>query len=96
MLCRKAVERRVHRILAIMFLAAACAGANRGLSNPHALRISGSHYQSMTGIGVSVGPDQMSCNRETITGSHILRWYCRFGSEPTQYLLATPIALIIR
>jgi hypothetical protein len=84
------------RILAIMFFVTACAGANREVSNPDALRISGSHYQSMTGVAVNVGPDQMSCNRETITGSHILRWYCRSGTESTQYLLASPIVLIIR
>lgn len=79
-----------------MFFVAACAGANRGVSNPDALRISGSHYQSMTGVPVNVGPDQMSCNRETITGSHILRWYCRSDTESTQYLLLTPIVLILR
>jgi len=84
------------KILAIMFFVTACAGANREVSNPDALRISGSHYQSMTGVVVNVGPDQMSCNRETITGSHILRWYCRSGTESTQYLLASPIVLIIR
>ena len=84
------------RILAIMFFVTACAGANREVSNPDALRISGSHYQSMTGVAVNVGPDQMSCNRETMTGSHILRWYCRSGTESTQYLLASPIVLIIR
>jgi len=33
---------------------------------------------------------------ETITGSHIPRWYCRSGTESTQYLLATPIVLILR
>jgi hypothetical protein len=91
------VERRVRpKILAIMFFVTACAGANRGVSNPHALRISGTHYQSMTGIAVNVGPEQMSCNRETITGSHILRWYCRSSSESTQYLLASPVLLIMR
>ena len=84
------------KILAIMFFVTACAGANREVSNPDALRISGSHYQSMTGVAVNVGPDQMSCNRETMTGSHILRWYCRSGTESTQYLLASPIVLIIR
>jgi len=91
------VERHVRaKILAIMFFVTACAGANREVSNPDALRISGSHYQSMTGVAVNVGPDQMSCNRETMTGSHILRWYCRSGTESTQYLLATPIVLILR
>ena len=84
------------KILAIMFFVTACAGPNRGVSNPDALRISGSHYQSMTGVAVNAGPDQMSCNRETITGSHIPRWYCRSGTESTQYLLATPIVLILR
>ena len=84
------------KILAIMFFVTACAGANREVSNPDALRISASHYQSMNGVAVNVGPDRMSCNRETITGSHILRWYCRSGTESTQYLLASPIVLIIR
>jgi len=28
--------------------------------------------------------------------SHIPRWYCRSGTESTQYLLATPIVLILR
>lgn len=84
------------KILAIMFFVTACAGANRGVSNPHALRISGTHHQSMTGIAVNVGPGQMSCNRETITGSHILRWYCRSSSESTQYLLVSPVLLIMR
>ena len=84
------------KILAILYFVTACAGANRVVSNPDALRISGSHYQSMTGVAVNVGPDQMSCNRETITGSHIPRWYCRSGTESTQYLLATPIVLILR
>jgi hypothetical protein len=91
------VERRVRpKTLAILFFVTACAGANREVSNPHALRISGTHHQSMAGIAVNVGPEQMSCNRETITGSHILRWYCRSSSESTQYLLANPVLLIMR
>ena len=64
------VERHVRaKILAIIFFLTACAGADRAISNPNALRITGSHYRSMTGVAVSVGPDQMTCNRETITGS---------------------------
>ena len=84
------------KILAILYFVTACAGANRGVSNPNALRISGTHHQSMNGVAVNVGPERMSCNRETITGSHILRWYCRSSTESTQYLLANPIVLILR
>ncbi|OLC72575.1 MAG: hypothetical protein AUG04_10260 [Deltaproteobacteria bacterium 13_1_20CM_2_69_21] len=91
------VERHVRaKILAIIFFLTACAGADRAISNPNALRITGSHYRSMTGVAVSVGPDQMTCNRETITGSQILRWYCRSGTDSMQYLLASPTVLIIR
>jgi hypothetical protein len=84
------------KILAIMFFVIACAEGNRAISNPNALRISTNHYRSMTGVAVTVGPDQMTCNRETITGSHIVRWYCRSGTESVQYLLTTPTLLIIR
>jgi hypothetical protein len=31
-----------------------------------------------------------------ITGSHILRWYCRPEGEQTQYQLGGPVVLVLR
>lgn len=80
------------RLFAVALFAAACGT----VSSPKPLRIAASHYSSMSGVRVSGGPDPMTCNREMITGSHILHWYCRFDSDPTQYLLSMPIAFALR
>ena len=57
------------------------------------LRIPATHYQSMASVTVGSGPDAATCNRDTITGSHILRWYCRFDANGPQYQLQAPIRL---
>ena len=70
-------------------LLAACATSR----TDKALRISATHYQSMMGVAVGSGPDAATCMRDTITGSHILRWYCRFDANGYQYQLGVPVHL---
>ena len=77
---------------AVALFAAACGTS----SSPKTLRIAASHYSSMSGVRVESGVGPMTCSREAITGSHILQWYCRFDSDPTQYQLSMPIAFAIR
>ncbi|MFN2570937.1 MAG: hypothetical protein ABR537_04910 [Gemmatimonadales bacterium] len=60
------------------------------------LRISASHYQSMAGIKVGRGDDAMTCLRDTVTGSHILGWYCQFEAGGPQYALGVPVRLDLR
>ena len=60
------------------------------------LRISATHYQSMAGVKLAGDVGPMTCNRELITGSHILRWYCRLGDDPAQYELGRRIMLDLR
>ena len=73
----------------------ACAGAGREI-RPDPLRIAASHYQSMNGVALQSGIGPMTCNREAITGSHILRWYCRFDGDAAQYQLSNPIHFVVR
>jgi hypothetical protein len=84
------------KILAVTLCLAACAGANRTVSKPDAVRISASHYQSMTGVALNSGVGRMTCSRGLITGSHILRWYCQFETDSTQYRLDAPILFVAR
>ena len=78
--------------LAAAALLAACTTVPR--EPPFEIRAS--HYQSMVGVALQSGEDRLTCNRESITGSHILRWYCRFGDGSTQYQLTAPVRLILR
>jgi hypothetical protein len=80
--------------LALLFSTAACASLRA--RQPAPLRVSASHYESMTGVNMSSSAGPMTCSREAITGSHILRWYCRFGDEPAQYQLSAPIQFVLR
>ena len=66
------------------------AGTARGIT------IHASHYASMNGVRIGKGEDAMTCNRETFTGSHIVRWYCRTEQEGPQYELGVPIRLSLR
>ena len=79
--------------IALAICAAACASRSPGAG---ALRIATSHYQSMAGVPVKSALGPMTCNREAITGSHVLHWYCRFDGEPTQYQLSAPISFVVR
>ena len=81
------------KVLAITLSLTACAGASRTPSKPEVLRISATHYQSMTGVAVNSGLGPMTCSRGLITGSHILRWYCTFADDPYQYQLVRRVAL---
>lgn len=79
----------------IALLLCGCAAASRDAG---ALRITASHYQSMNGVAVKSGMGLMNCARDTVTGSHILRWYCRFADDPSrsQYQLSGPIVFVLR
>ena len=84
------------KVLAITLSLTACAGAGRTASKAEVLRISATHYQSMTGVAVNSGLGPMTCSRGLITGSHILRWYCQFETDSTQYQLEAPILFVAR
>jgi hypothetical protein len=84
------------KVLAITLSLAACASASRTVSKPDVLRISATHFQSMNGVALSSGLGPMTCSRGLITGSHILRWYCQFETDPTQYRLEAPILFVVR
>ena len=84
------------RIAIGVILISGCAGVSRNADKPQPLRIEASHYQSMTGVAITSGAGPMTCNRDMITGSHVLRWYCRPKGEPTQFQLAGPIVLVLR
>ena len=79
------------RLFAGLLLAAACAAPR----SAQVLRIHANHYQSMTGVKVGGEAGAMSCNRESITGSHIIQWYCRFEAEGPQYQLGLPVQLVL-
>lgn len=79
--------------LLLLFPLLACATARRPVRE---ITIRASHYDSMMGVRIGKGEDAMTCNRETITGSHILRWYCRTEQEGPQYELGVPIRLSLR
>ena len=74
----------------LLLLIAACAAPRE---SARAVRVTASHYQSMAGVKLSGDAGSMTCNREMITGSHLLRWYCRMGDDPAQYELGAPILL---
>ena len=50
----------------------------------------------MTGVALNRGLGPMTCSRGLITGSHILRWYCQFETDPTQYRLEALILFVAR
>ena len=50
----------------------------------------------MRGVRLEADAGPLTCNREAITGSHIVRWYCRIGEEPAQYELGRRIVLNLR
>jgi hypothetical protein len=76
---------RLRRALLLPLLLTACAGSRMERSQP--LRISTTHYRSMAGVTLNDGDAETTCKREMITGSHIPRWYCSFGTEPGQFAL---------
>lgn len=78
--------------IAALALLCACASVS---PREKPLRIKANHYQSMTGIDFQGGDNKMRCNRESITGSHVLQWYCRFDDSGMQYLLSAPIQLVL-
>ena len=80
------------RFAAAVLLLAACAGPRSG----QVTRIHATHYQSMAGVKVGGDSGPMTCNREAMTGSHILQWYCRFEESGPQYQLGTPVQLVLR
>ena len=84
------------RFLLLPLLLTACASARTEPGT--ALRMTASHYESMTGVAVtSDGNDATTtCRREMITGSHILRWYCSFRDDSAQYLLDRHIVFAAR
>ena len=84
------------RALVAALSLAGCAGGQIERGNP--LRITASHYESMTGVAVtSDGNDATTtCRREMITGSHIPRWYCSFRDDSAQYLLDRRIVFAAR
>jgi hypothetical protein len=61
-----------------------------------AFRISATHYQSMTAVKMGTGADAMTCSRDIVTGSHILRWYCKYEENGPQYQLEAPIRFDMR
>jgi hypothetical protein len=38
----------------------------------------------------------MTCGRDLVTGSHILRWYCQLDAQGPQYELQVPVRLDLR
>ncbi|MFL5312871.1 MAG: hypothetical protein ACJ79H_20760 [Myxococcales bacterium] len=80
-------------LLAALFLAS-CATGRPGSAD--VLRIAASHYQSMAGVTLEQEESPTICKREMMTGSHIRRWYCRFGDDPAQYQLTRQILLDVR
>lgn len=75
-----------------LLLLAACAAPRAG----QPLRIAATHTQSMAGVKVGAAEESMTCNREMITGSHLLQWYCRFEVDGPQYQLGVPVVLELR
>jgi hypothetical protein len=83
------------RTVALLGLLLASCAAPR-VRAPDALPIPATHYQSMTGVTFQDGEESASCKRDLITGSHIPRWFCRFGDDPAQYQLSREMLLVIR
>jgi hypothetical protein len=77
-------------LLVALFLASCAA---EPIGGRDLLRIRASHYQSMTGVTLKEDESPTTCKRERMTGSHIPRWYCRFGEDATQYQLTRQIVL---
>ena len=80
------------RALALLLLVA-CAAPSRV---ERGITVHATHYQSMAGVRIGKGDDAMTCDRETITGSHILRWYCQIDRDGPQYELGVPMRLSLR
>jgi hypothetical protein len=79
-------------VLLLPLLLAACASAPS--ARPEPLRITANHYQTMSGISLTSDNDvATTCRRDMITGSHILRWYCTFGTDPAQFQLDRHIVI---
>jgi hypothetical protein len=83
------------RITALLALLLASCAAER-IGSRDSLRISASHYQSMAGVALKQDESPTTCKREMMTGSHIPRWYCRFGEDPVQYQLSREMVLDVR
>jgi hypothetical protein len=82
-------------VLLLPLLLAACASARVTRAEP--LRITANHYESMTGVTLTSDADvTTTCRRDMITGSHIVRWYCKFGNDPAQFQLDRYIVLAAR
>jgi hypothetical protein len=79
------------RLAAVALIVLGACAAPRPAGTFH---VSATHYESMTGVTVGTGPDAMICSRDTITGSHIVRWYCRYDGGGLQY--EAPIRFDIR
>jgi hypothetical protein len=83
------------RIFLLPVILVACASSRAARVEP--LRITASHYESMTGVTLmSDGEATTTCRREIITGSHIPRWYCGFRDDSAQYLLDRHIVFAAR
>ena len=85
-------DMRITALLALLL--ASCASERIGSRD--SLRISASHYQSMAGVALKEDESPTTCKREMMTGSHIPRWYCRFGEDPAQYQLSREMVLDVR
>lgn len=81
-------------VFVLALLLASCATERAASSD--SLRIPATHYQSMAGVMLQQDDSPTSCKREMLTGSHIPRWYCRFGDDSTQYQLSRQIVLDVR
>jgi len=84
------------RNLAIGLLLTGCAGAGRDATASAPLMIHATHYQSMVGVEMASPEGPITCNRGTITGSHVMRWYCRSVGDPMPYQLGGPVALVLQ
>ena len=50
----------------------------------------------MTGVDVISKAGPMTCSRDLITGSHVLRWYCRLAEDPAQFQLGGSVLFALR
>ena len=83
------------RSISLLLLFLASCAAERFTSG-ESLRIAATHYHSMTGVALQQDESPVTCKREMMTGSHIPRWYCRFGDDSTQYQLSRQMVLDVR
>ena len=86
---------RIMRTIPLLALLLVSCAAQR-IGAPDSLRVSASHYQSMAGVMLQESDAPAVCKREMITGSHVPRWYCRFGEDSTQYQLTRQMVLDVR